>query len=180
MNVRLPYCPNPARSSGAATTARGARAPPARLPRSMAEPRSVRDLVVAITGGARGIGRAMAARLARNGARVAIGDIDAELAESAAEDIGGGAIALALDVTDRGSFEAFVDATEEQLGPLDVLVNNAGILLMGPFLEEQDSATERAIAVNLMGVVHGMRLTLPPVRDRGRGQGVNIAAAPIY
>ena len=146
----------------------------------MAEPRSVRDLVVAITGGARGIGRAMAARLARNGARVAIGDIDAELAESAAGEIDGGAIGLALDVTDRGSFEAFVDATEEQLGPLDVLVNNAGILLMGPFLEEQDSATEREIAVNLMGVVHGMRVTLPRMRDRGRGQVVNIASGASY
>src|SRR6266513_5884977 len=111
----------------------------------MAETRSVSGLVVAITGGARGIGRATAARLARDGARVAIGDLEAEMAETAAGEIGTGAIGLPLDVTERGSFEAFVDATEERLGPLDVLVNNAGILLMGPFLEEDDAATGREI-----------------------------------
>ena len=124
--------------------------------------------MVAITGGARGIGRATAARLAGEGARVAIGDLEADLAESAAAEIGAGAIGLPLDVSNRGSFEAFVDATEDRLGPLDVLVNNAGILLMGPFLDEDDAATGREIAVNLVGVINGMRVALPRMRDRGR------------
>ncbi len=146
----------------------------------MADTRSVDGLVVAITGAARGIGRATAARLAGAGARVAIGDIDAELAETAASEIGGGAIGLQLDVTDRASFQAFVDAAEERLGPLDVLVNNAGILLMGPFLDEDDGATAREIAVNLGGVINGMRVALPRMRERGRGQVVNIASGASY
>src|SRR2546423_918812 len=146
----------------------------------MAATRPRRDLVVAITGGARGIGRATAARLAGEGARVAIGDLEAELAESAAAEIGRGTVGLQLDVSDRGSFEAFVDATEERLGPLDVLVNNAGILLMGPFLDEDDAATGREIAVNLVGVINGMRVALPRMRERGRGQVVNIASGASY
>src|SRR2546423_4327252 len=146
----------------------------------MAATRPRRDLVVAITGGARGIGRATAARLAGEGARVAIGDLEAELAESAAAEIGRGTVGLQLDVSDRGSFEAFVDATEDRLGPLDVLVNNAGILLMGPFLDEDDAATAREIAVNLVGVINGMRVALARMRDRGRGQVVNIASGASY
>jgi len=141
---------------------------------------SLAGRVVAVTGAARGIGRAIAERLAREGARVAIGDIDAALVEGAAAEIGGATIGLALDVSDRGSFEAFVDSAEERLGPLDVLVNNAGILLMGPFLEESDAATEREFAVNVMGVVYGMRIVLPRMRERGRGQVVNIASGASF
>lgn len=136
--------------------------------------------VAIVTGAARGIGRAIAERLAREGARVAIGDIDAALVEGAAAEIGGATIGLALDVSDRGSFEAFVDSAEERLGPLDVLVNNAGILLMGPFLDESDAATEREFAVNVMGVVYGMRIVLPRMRERGRGQVVNIASGASF
>ena len=135
---------------------------------------------MAVTGAARGIGRATAARLAAQGARVAIGDLEAEMAEAAAAEIGAETIGLPLDVTERRSFEAFVEAVEQRLGPLDVLVNNAGILLMGPFLEEDDAATQREFAVNVMGVVHGMRIALPRMRERGRGQVVNIASGASY
>ena len=146
----------------------------------MPEENRIAGRVVAVTGAARGIGRAIAERLAREGARVAIGDIDAALVEGAAAEIGGATIGLALDVSDRGSFEAFVDSAEERLGPLDVLVNNAGILLMGPFLDESDAATEREFAVNVMGVVYGMRIVLPRMRERGRGQVVNIASGASF
>src|SRR5580692_615810 len=95
--------------------------------------------IVAITGAARGIGRATAEALARRGARVAIGDLDRALAERTASDIGSGTIALELDVTQRGSFAAFLDAVEARLGPVDVLVNNAGIMPVGPFVEEDDA-----------------------------------------
>ena len=74
------------------------------------EPRSLAGRVVAITGGARGIGRATAAALVRKGAKVAIGDLDVELAERTAQELGGGTLALALDVTDRDAFERFLDA----------------------------------------------------------------------
>lgn len=136
--------------------------------------------MVAITGGARGIGRAIAAELARAGARVGIGDMDLAAAEEAAAAIPGDVHAFELDVTDRASMDRFVDAVEERLGPLDVMVNNAGILLVGPFLEEDDAATERQFAVNVMGVVHGMRAALPRMRERGRGQLVNIASSASW
>jgi NAD(P)-dependent dehydrogenase (short-subunit alcohol dehydrogenase family) len=136
--------------------------------------------VVAITGGARGIGRSIAAALARAGARVAIGDVDLGAAEEAAAELGEGVVALAVDVSDRDSVERFADEVEDQLGPLDVWVNNAGILLVGPFLEEDDAATERQIAINLMGVVHGMRVALARMRPRDRGQIVNIASGASY
>ena len=87
---------------------------------------------MAITGGAQGIGKATATALVRKGCRVAIGDIDLELAEKTAAGLGGGTIALPLDVTDRASFEAFLDETERQLGPVDVVINNAGIMPVDP------------------------------------------------
>jgi NAD(P)-dependent dehydrogenase (short-subunit alcohol dehydrogenase family) len=136
--------------------------------------------VVAITGGARGIGRAIATQLARAGARVGIGDVDLAAAEEAAAAMPGEVQAFELDVTDRDSMERFVDGVEERLGPLDVMVNNAGILLVGPFLEEDSAATERQFAVNVMGVVHGMRAALPRMRDRGRGHLVNIASSASW
>ncbi|HYB26832.1 MAG TPA: SDR family NAD(P)-dependent oxidoreductase, partial [Solirubrobacteraceae bacterium] len=84
--------------------------------------RSLNGQVVAITGGARGIGRATAAALIAQGARVGIGDIDAPLAAKTASELGAGTIGLPLNVTDRDSFAAFLDEVERQLGPLDVLV----------------------------------------------------------
>src|SRR5262249_22471733 len=105
--------------------------------------RSLTGQVVAITGGARGIGRATAAALIAPGARVRIGAIAQPMAEKTASELGAGTIGLPLDVTDRESFAAFLDETERQLGPLDVLVNNAGIMPVGPFVTESDGAAER-------------------------------------
>ncbi|MEA2390708.1 MAG: hypothetical protein QOK31_817, partial [Solirubrobacteraceae bacterium] len=93
------------------------------------QPRSLHGQVVAVTGGARGIGLATARALARQGMKVAIGDLDAALAQREAESIGG-AIGLPLDVTDRDSFSRFLDEVERAHGPLDVLVNNAGVMHM--------------------------------------------------
>ena len=140
------------------------------------QPRSLSGKVVAITGGARGIGRATAAALVRKGARVAIGDLDAELAERTAAELGGGTLALALDVTERASFEAFLEEVERQLGPLDVLVNNAGIMLLSRFAEETDAAAARQIDVNLHGVITGSKLALARFLPRRTGHLVNIAS----
>ena len=140
-------------------------------------PRSLRGKRVAVTGAARGIGRATAGALVREGARVAIGDLDTELAEQAARELGGDTIALELDVTSRESFQAFLDAAEARLGGLDVLINNAGILHLGPFLEEDDLASRRMIDVNLIGVIHGTRLGLPRLLGRPEGHLVNVASS---
>src|SRR5690242_15088685 len=116
-------------------------------------PRSLAGQVVAITGGARGIGRATAQVLLAQGARVAIGDIDSELVERSAQELGGGTVGLHLDVTDRDSFAAFLDEVENRLGPLDVLINNAGIMPIGSFIEETDSCANKMIDINLRGVI---------------------------
>jgi NAD(P)-dependent dehydrogenase (short-subunit alcohol dehydrogenase family) len=140
----------------------------------MAGGNSIAGRVVAVTGGARGIGQAIATSLARRGARVAVGDLDAGAAERAAAELGAGAIGLELDVTDRGSFERFLDAAADRLGPLDVLVNNAGVMVVGPFAEANEAAATRVMDVNVGGVIHGMRLAIPRLRERGGGQIVNV------
>ena len=141
------------------------------------QPRSLTGKVVAITGGARGIGRATAAALVRKGAKVAIGDLNVELAERTATELGGGAVALELDVTDRASFERFLDATEERLGPLDVLVNNAGIMHLSRLVDEGDAAAARQIDINLHGVIFGSKLALARFLPRRTGHLVNIASS---
>lgn len=140
------------------------------------EPRSLHGKVVAITGGARGIGKATAKALTREGARVAIGDLDLALAEQTAAEIGGDTVALELDVTRRESFARFLEGVEERLGPLDVLVNNAGIMPIGPFLEEDDLTAQRMVDINLHGVLYGMKLAAPGMLKRGSGHLVNVAS----
>jgi NAD(P)-dependent dehydrogenase (short-subunit alcohol dehydrogenase family) len=139
-------------------------------------PRSLAGKVVAITGGARGIGRATAEALIVQGARVAIGDIDAPLAAQTAQELGGGTVGLPLDVTDRASFETFLSDAEQQLGPLDVLINNAGIMPIGPFVAETDRTAVRLVDINLHGVILGSKLALERFLPRGQGHLVNIAS----
>ena len=131
------------------------------------QPRTLAGRVVAITGAARGIGRATAVALARERAVVAIGDIDLDLAQRTADEIGQRVAAFGVDVTDRASFEAFLAAVEERLGPVDVLVNNAGIMTLGPFVEETDAAARRQVDVNVHGVLVGMKVALPRFTARG-------------
>jgi NAD(P)-dependent dehydrogenase (short-subunit alcohol dehydrogenase family) len=139
-------------------------------------PRSLTGTVVAITGGARGIGRATARALIAQGARVAIGDIDEPLAVQTAEELGHGTIGLPLDVTDRASFDSFLTAVESQVGPLEVLINNAGIMPIGPFVAESDATAARMIDINLNGVILGSKLALERFLPRNRGHLVNIAS----
>jgi NAD(P)-dependent dehydrogenase (short-subunit alcohol dehydrogenase family) len=137
---------------------------------------SLHGASVAVTGGAHGIGRAIASHFARAGARVAIGDLDAEAARSVASDLGGGAIGAALDVTDRKAFASFLDAADGAHGPLDIMVNNAGIDWIGPFHEEPDDVSRREVEVNLMGAIFGSRLALQRMLPRRSGHLVNIAS----
>ena len=139
-------------------------------------PRPLEGRVVAITGGARGIGRATAQACVRAGMKVAIGDLDIAAAQQTADELGNGTIALELNVCDRASMQRFLDATEAQLGPLDVLVNNAGIMPLSPFVEESDATARRLVDINVHGVLHGMKEALPRMRARGHGHLVNIAS----
>ena len=140
------------------------------------ERRSLSGKVVAITGGARGIGKATATALVRKGCRVAIGDLDLALAEQTAAELGGGTVALPLDVTDRASFVGFLDETERQLGPIDVMINNAGIMPVTPFVEESEDSIIRQVDINLHGVITGTQLAIGRMGPRGTGHIVNIAS----
>jgi NADP-dependent 3-hydroxy acid dehydrogenase YdfG len=132
--------------------------------------------VVAITGGARGIGLATARAFADAGARVAIGDLDLDRAETAATSLPTPCIALPLDVADPRSFAAFLDGAESALGPIDVLVNNAGVMLTGDFLAESRAVEQRMLDVNLGGVITGSRLAAERFVVRGSGHIVNVAS----
>jgi NADP-dependent 3-hydroxy acid dehydrogenase YdfG len=140
------------------------------------QPRILAGRVAAITGGARGIGQATAQAFMRAGMKVAVGDLDAELASQVAAELGPAAVGLPLDVTRRDSFEAFLDATEEGLGPVDVLVNNAGIMPLGRFVDEDDATALRTVDINIHGVIHGMKIALPRMIARDRGAIVNLAS----
>lgn len=133
-------------------------------------------LTVIVTGGARGIGRATAERLSAAGARVAIGDRDAELARSAAAEIGRGVVAGELDVTQATSWRSFLEEISA-IGPIDVLVNNAGIMPLGSLMKEPDEVTQAIVDVNLHGVIHGTKAVVPGMLERGRGHVVNVSSA---
>ncbi|MBF6170191.1 SDR family oxidoreductase [Nocardia blacklockiae] len=131
--------------------------------------------VVAVTGGARGIGRAIAAELAGAGARVVIGDIDPDALARAKSELDVAA-ALPLDVADHASFRDFLAGARDAAGPLDVLVNNAGIMPVGRFAAEADAITRRILDINVYGVLLGTKLALPAMLERGRGHVVNVAS----
>ena len=134
-------------------------------------PIALSGAAVAITGGARGIGYATAKAFVAEGARVVVGDLDADLAKTAADELG--CRGVALDVRSRRSFGEFLASVD---GPLQVLVNNAGIMPAGRFVGEADAVTDAMVDVNLNGVLHGTKLALPGMLERGSGHIVNIAS----
>ncbi len=141
----------------------------------MVKSESVANKVVAVTGGARGIGLAIAAALHGVGARVAVGDIDEAAAREAGDRLGL-TMFRRLDVTDRQSFTDFLDAVEDELGPLDVLVNNAGVIAAGSASDEPDAVTQRVLDVNIGGVILGTKLAAQRMLPRRRGHVVNIGS----
>jgi len=132
--------------------------------------------VIAVTGGAKGIGQATAEQMVARGARVAIGDLDLEGVTATAGAIGDRAVGLHLDVTDRDSFGEFLNSAEALFGPLDGLVNNAGVMMLGPVDEEDPKTTAAMIAVNLTGVINGTQLAMSLMKPRRRGRIINIAS----
>jgi NADP-dependent 3-hydroxy acid dehydrogenase YdfG len=140
------------------------------------QPRILAGQVAAVTGAARGIGRVTAQAFLSQGMKVAIGDVDLAAAEQTAVELGPRTVALALDVTERSSFARFMAEAERELGPLDVLVNNAGIMPIGPLLDEDEATTRRILDINVLGVINGLVVALPGMQARGRGHVVNIAS----
>lgn len=132
--------------------------------------------VVAITGAGRGIGAATATALAREGAKVVIGDIDLDVAKATAERIGGETLALPLDVTSPESVTAFMDTTESTFGPIDVYINNAGVMPLSGVLDEDDDVIDRIFAINTRAMIHGTRAAARRMLPRGRGHIVNVAS----
>jgi 3-hydroxybutyrate dehydrogenase len=137
------------------------------------------DAVVLVTGGSRGIGRAIALAFARAGASVAvaarseagIGAVAREIGEA-----GGRALAVPCDVTDRASVERALDRARASLGPIDVLVNNAGWAESAPLARLDERAWERTLAVNMTGTYLCTRAVVPSMTERGRGRIINIAS----
>jgi 2-hydroxycyclohexanecarboxyl-CoA dehydrogenase len=132
--------------------------------------------VAIVTGAAGGIGTAIASALARAGASVGVWDLDGTRAKEVAEAIGGAALGVEVDITGRPSVEAALSATRSAFGPVDVLVNNAGIDKIEPFLESEESTWARIVAVNYLGTVRCCHVVVPGMVERGGGRVVNIAS----
>jgi 2-hydroxycyclohexanecarboxyl-CoA dehydrogenase len=132
-----------------------------------------------VTGAARGIGRAIALELADQGRDVAVADIlaaDAELVAAEVERSGGSALSVTLDVTDGASVAAALDRISDALGPVEVLVNNAGWDEMRPFVETDEAFWDRVLEINFKGCLRVTRAVLPGMIERGWGRIVNIGS----
>ncbi|MFC7422337.1 SDR family oxidoreductase [Nocardia tengchongensis] len=136
---------------------------------------SLTGRVVAVTGGSRGIGYAIARAFRDHGAKVAIGALNQTQLHTATTELGL-SCSSRLDVADPASFRAFLDTVTRELGPLDVLVNNAGIMPIGALLDESDELTRRTLETDVLGVITGTKRALELMIPRGRGHVVNICS----
>jgi 2-hydroxycyclohexanecarboxyl-CoA dehydrogenase len=132
--------------------------------------------IAVVTGAGQGIGRAIAEKLAAEGATVVASDVNEATAKETAEAIGGGAVGIRADVTSRESVNAMVEQVRAQFGRIDVLVNNAGWDKAGPFVDSDPADWERVIAINLYGVLNTSKAVLPVMAAQGSGTVVNLAS----
>lgn len=141
---------------------------------------SVAGKTTIITGGAQGIGLAISQRFARDGAKVAIWDIDEAAAQRTADELvaaGGKAIACRVDIADRAQVDAAIAAVREAFGPISILVNNAGISNIVPFLDMTEEQWDRMITINLKGVFHCTQAVIPDMLAAGWGRVVNVSSS---
>jgi NAD(P)-dependent dehydrogenase (short-subunit alcohol dehydrogenase family) len=144
-----------------------------------AEIKELSGKTAVVTGGGSGIGRALAAELVAHGMRVVVADIDGERLAEAERDLG--VVGVRCDVGDLSSVEALSDTVRRDVGPVDLLCNNAGIGNLRHVVETTAHEWERVLAVNLWGVVHGLLAFLPDMVGRGTGHVVNTASlAGLY
>lgn len=132
--------------------------------------------IAIVTGAGQGIGAAIAAKLAAEGATVAVTDINEETAKATAGTVGNGSIGVRTDVTDRNSVNALVDQVMAQFGRVDILVNNAGWDKAEPFIDSEPATWDRIIQINLYGQLHTCHKVLPIMAGQGYGRVVNIAS----
>jgi 2-hydroxycyclohexanecarboxyl-CoA dehydrogenase len=132
--------------------------------------------VALVTGAARGIGAAIAHRLAADGATVIVADLDGDAAKASAASLEGKAIGLGVDVSSATSVRAAFDEAAAAIGPPEILVNNAGIDVIKPFVDSTEDEWDRVIAVNLKGPINCCRSALDGMIERGFGRIVNIAS----
>jgi 2-hydroxycyclohexanecarboxyl-CoA dehydrogenase len=134
------------------------------------------DKIAIVTGAGQGIGRAIAEKLAAEGATVVVSDINEATATETAGAIGGNALGVRADVTDRESVGVLVQQVRDRFGRIDVLVNNAGWDIAGPFVDSDPADWDRVIQINLYGVLNTSKAVLPVLAEQGHGTVVNIAS----
>lgn len=138
--------------------------------------RGLSGKVAFVTGAARGIGKGIARRLAEEGCKVALADLDEAGARAAAAEIGAGAIGIAIDVAKLASVRAAVAEAERRLGPIDILVNNAGWDKAEPFIQNSEETWDKILAIDLRGPINCCRAVLDSMIARGRGRIVSISS----
>jgi meso-butanediol dehydrogenase / (S,S)-butanediol dehydrogenase / diacetyl reductase len=136
----------------------------------------LQNRICIITGGASGIGRAACLLFAREGATVAVADKSLDAARQVAEEAGGGAFAIGVDVAESGQVERMINGVVERCGRLDVLVNNAGYGIRGDVTQTAEDDWNRLMAVNVNGVFFGCKYAIPHMRRGGGGVIINTAS----